>query len=112
MTEPFVVETVADAERQLSRAQQGFAGIAFLFGLVALVVGSFLVANTLAMTLSERTREIGLLRAAGLTARQVLGLFLRQGIALAVLGGVVGVLLGVGLAAADHRFLRSRAPCW
>ena len=32
MTEPFVVETVADAQLQLSRAQQGFAGIAFLFG--------------------------------------------------------------------------------
>ena len=66
MTEPFVVETVADAEQQLGRAQAGFAGIAFLFGLVALVVGAFLVANTLAMTLAERTREIGLLRAAGL----------------------------------------------
>ena len=78
MTEPFVVETVADAQLQLSRAQQGFAGIAFLFGLVALVVGSFLVANTLAMTLSEQTREIGLLRAAGLTGRQVMGLFLRR----------------------------------
>jgi len=52
MTEPFVVETVADQQIQLSRAQAGFAGIAFLFGLVALVVGSFLVANTLAMTLN------------------------------------------------------------
>ena len=78
MTEPFVVETVADAQIQLSRAQQGFAGIAFLFGLVALVVGSFLVANTLAMTLTERTREVGLLRAAGTTSRQVLGLGLHQ----------------------------------
>ena len=39
--------------------------IAFLFGLVALVVGSFLVANTLAMTLSEQTREIGVRMALG-----------------------------------------------
>jgi putative ABC transport system permease protein len=99
MTEPFVVETVADAEQQLGRAQAGFAGLAFLFGLVALVVGAFLVANTLAMTLSERTREVGLLRAAGTTSRQVLGLFLRQGLALGVLGGVVGVLLGIAVAA-------------
>lgn len=59
MAEPFVVETVADAQRQLGRAQEGFAGIAFLFGLVALAVGSFLVANTLAMTLTERTRRSG-----------------------------------------------------
>ena len=107
MTEPFVVETVADAQLQLSRAQQGFAGIAFLFGLVALVVGSFLVANTLAMTLTEQTREIGLLRAAGLTGRQVVGLFLRQGAAVAVIGSLIGVGLGLGLAALIIGFLRS-----
>jgi putative ABC transport system permease protein len=99
MTEPFVVETVADAEQQLGRAQAGFAGLAFLFGLVALAVGAFLVANTLAMTLAERTREVGLLRAAGTTSRQVMGLFLRQGLALGLMGGLVGVLLGVAMAA-------------
>jgi len=107
MREPFIVETVADAERQLSRAQEGFAGIAFLFGLVALAVGSFLVANTLAMTLTERTREIGLLRAAGMTQRQALGLFLRQGSAVAVIGSALGLGLGVGLAALIIGFLRS-----
>jgi putative ABC transport system permease protein len=107
MTEPFIVETVADAQLQLGRAQQGFAGIAFLFGLVALVVGSFLVANTLAMTLTEQTREIGLLRAAGLTSRQVLGLFLRQGVAVATIGSLVGLVLGVGLAGLIIGFLRS-----
>jgi putative ABC transport system permease protein len=107
MTEPFIVETLADAQLQLSRAQQGFTGIAFLFGLVALVVGSFLVANTLAMTLTEQTREIGLLRAAGLTGRQVVGLFLRQGAGVAVTGSVVGLALGVGLAALIIGFLRS-----
>ena len=107
MTEPFVVETVADAQLQLSRAQQGFAGTAFLFGLVALVVGSFLVANTLAMTLTEQTREIGLLRAAGLTGRQVVGLFLRQGAAVAVIGSVLGLAAGVGLASLIIGFLRS-----
>ncbi|HET6746134.1 MAG TPA: FtsX-like permease family protein [Candidatus Limnocylindria bacterium] len=107
LTEPFVVETLADAERQLGRAQAGFSGLAFLFGLVALAVGAFLVANTLAMTLAERTREIGLLRAAGTTSRQVLGLFLRQGIALAVIGAVGGVVLGVVLASLMIAFLQS-----
>ena len=107
LTEPFVVETLADAERQLGRAQAGFSGLAFLFGLVALAVGAFLVANTLAMTLAERTREIGLLRAAGTTSRQVLGLFLRQGIALAAIGGVAGAMLGVLLASLMIAFLQS-----
>jgi putative ABC transport system permease protein len=105
--EPYVVETVADAERQLGRAQAGFAGLAFLFSIVALAVGAVLVANTLGMTVTERTREIGLLRAAGTTARQVLGIFLRQGVALALLGSVAGVVLGLLVAFLVIAFLRS-----
>lgn len=107
MAEPFVVETLADAERQLGRAQAGFSGLAFLFGLVALAVGAFLVANTLAMTVAERTREIGLLRAAGTTSRQVLGLFLRQGLVLAVTGGLLGAAAGLVLANVMIAFLES-----
>jgi putative ABC transport system permease protein len=97
LTEPFVLETVADATAAFERAQAGFSGIAFLLGLVALASGGFLVANTLAMTLAERTREVGLLRAAGATACQVRGLVLRQGVALGILGAGLGVLLGVGI---------------
>lgn len=107
MTEPFVVETLDDAERQLGRAQAGFSGLAFLFGLVSLAVGAFLVANTLAMTVAERTREIGLLRAAGTTSRQVLGLFLRQGVVLAVAGGLLGAAAGLVLANVMIAFLES-----
>jgi putative ABC transport system permease protein len=107
LTEPFSIETVADAADELGRAQQGFAGIAFLFGLVALAVGAFLVANTLAMTLSERTREVGLLRAAGTTSRQVVGIFLRQAAVLGIAGSAVGVVAGIGLAAAMIAFLRA-----
>jgi putative ABC transport system permease protein len=105
LTEPFSVETVADAASDLGRAQQGFAGIAFLFGLVALAVGAFLVANTMAMTLGERTREVGLLRAAGTTSRQVVGIFVRQAAVLGVAGSAVGVVAGIGLAAAMIAFL-------
>ena len=54
LREPFVVETAADAATRFARAQAAFAPIAFLFGLVALVVGAFLVANTMAMTVGER----------------------------------------------------------
>jgi putative ABC transport system permease protein len=107
LEEPFVVETLADAAQQLGSAQSSFASIAFLFGLVALVVGGFLVANSLAMNLAERTREIGLLRAAGATSRQVLGIFLRQGIAIGLLGSIVGLLAGIAIAALMIGFLQS-----
>ncbi len=105
--EPFIVETAADAARQLGRAQAGFAGISFVFGLIALLVGAFLVANTLAMTVTERTREIGLLRAAGATRGQVRGLFLRQGVVIGLIGSILGTALGIGLAALAIGFLHS-----
>ncbi|MEO6059486.1 MAG: FtsX-like permease family protein [Candidatus Limnocylindria bacterium] len=105
--EPFIVETAADAARQLGRAQAGFAGISFVFGLIALLVGAFLVANTLAMTVTERTREIGLLRAAGATRGQVRGLFLRQGVVIGLIGSILGAALGIGLAALAIGFLHS-----
>src|SRR5262245_52554423 len=69
LTEPFVVETAEDASRRFASAQEGFVGVALLFTVVALVVGAFLVGNALAMTVGERTRELGLLRAAGTTSR-------------------------------------------
>jgi len=98
LTEPFVAETPADVAEQFASAQAGFVGVALLFGAVALVVGSFLVGNALAMTVGERTRELGLLRAAGTTSRQVLGIVVRQALALGVLGSAVGVVAGIVLA--------------
>lgn len=106
MTEPFVIETVADAQAQIGRAQGGFVGLAFLFGIIALLVGAFLVANTMSMTLRERMREIGLLRAAGMTARQGMALFGRQAVVIGLIGSLGGVLAGIVLAAVLIGFLR------
>lgn len=107
LAEPFVVETPDDAAERLASAQTSFIGVAFLFGLVALVVGAFLVGNTLAMMVGERTRELGLLRAAGTTSRQVLGIVLRQALAIGVAGSLGGLLVGVLLAGAMVGFLSS-----
>jgi putative ABC transport system permease protein len=107
LDEPYVFETVQDAAAQLASAQAGFAAIAFLFGLIALAVGGFLVANTMTMTLGERTREIGLLRAAGTTGGQVVGIFVRQAVALGLAGSALGVAAGIGLAALMIGFLQS-----
>jgi putative ABC transport system permease protein len=107
LDEPYIVETPADAAARLASAQASFGNVAFLFGLVAMVVGAFLVGNTLAMTVGERTRELGLLRAAGTTSGQVLGIVVRQGIALGVAGAVLGILGGIVLAAGMIGFLSS-----
>lgn len=107
LSEPFVVEKPADVVQRFAVARDAFLGVAVLFGLVALVVGAFLVGNTLAMTVGERTRELGLLRAAGTTSRQVLGLVLRQALILGIGGSLFGVILGIALAWAMTGLLAS-----
>ena len=98
LEEPYVVETPEDTAAQFASAQAGFVGVALVFGLVAVAVGTFLVGNTLAATVGERMRELGLLRAAGTTSRQVLGIVLRQAAVLAIAGSLLGIGLGVLMA--------------
>ncbi|MFJ1653379.1 ABC transporter permease [Streptomyces sp. NPDC088337] len=71
----------------------GFAGIAFL-------VGIFLIINTFSMLVAQRTREIGLMRAIGSSRRQVNRSVLVEALLLGVIGSVLGVGAGVGIAVA------------
>jgi putative ABC transport system permease protein len=65
---------------------------------VALIVGLFLVYNTVTISVIARREEIGMLRALGVTSRQVQWLFLSEAAALGVLGTLLGILLGRVLA--------------
>ena len=65
--------------------------------LMALVVGGLGMANTMVMSVFERTREIGVLRALGWRRSRVLGMIVRESVTLSLLGGAAGVLLGVAL---------------
>jgi ABC-type lipoprotein release transport system permease subunit len=76
----------------LMEALEGMAmGVAGL----AVIIGGIGMTNTLFMSVFERTREIGLLRALGWRRRRVLGLLLGESVTLALLGGLVGIGLGV-----------------
>ena len=54
-------------------------------------------ANTIAMSVRERTREVGVLKVLGFTRETVLGLILTEAVAVSLIGGVVGVVLATGL---------------
>jgi ABC-type antimicrobial peptide transport system permease subunit len=69
--------------------------IAFL----AVLLGGVGMLNAMLMSVLERTREIGVLRALGWRRRQVVGMILREALALGILGGILGLLLGMGLGA-------------
>ncbi len=64
--------------------------------LIALLVAALGIANTMAMSVFERTKEIGVLRAMGWSRRRVMALILAEAGALGLAGGAVGVLLGWG----------------
>jgi putative ABC transport system permease protein len=81
-------ENVADMQYMKSSTW----GIAFL----ALLVGGAGMMNTMVMSVFERTREIGVLRALGWPKRHVLTMILRESLVLSLLGGALGLVTGVG----------------
>ena len=81
--------------------QTATAGIfAILVGVVSmsLVVGGIVIMNIMLMVVSERTREIGLRKALGARRRDIMWQILTESVTLSTFGGVVGIMLGFGLA--------------
>jgi putative ABC transport system permease protein len=79
--------------------------VLLLFSVIVAVLG---IINTLALSVFERTREIGLLRAIGLRRRQLSGMITIEAVATALFGSVLGTLLGLALGAALQRGLVSQ----
>jgi putative ABC transport system permease protein len=73
-------------------------GFLLAFGGIALFVGSFVIANSLSITIAQRTREFATLRTIGASRRQVLVSIIVEGLAVGVLASVVGLFLGFALA--------------
>ena len=63
-------------------------------GAIALLVAAIGIANTMAMSILERTREIGLMKAVGATNRDVLAIFLGEAAGIGFIGGLGGIIIG------------------
>jgi putative ABC transport system permease protein len=81
-------------QNSINALQLGFS----FCGAGALVVGLFLVYNVLSVSVAERRHEIGILRSLGATRSQVCALFLGEAALLGLMGAVLGLPLGIGLA--------------
>ncbi|WP_067688043.1 ABC transporter permease [Nocardia jejuensis] len=107
--EPFVVVQVQDREDfKGAQGQQINTMLAILYGLLALavVIAILGIVNTLALSVVERRREIGMLRAVGMQRPQVRRTIYLESMLIAIFGGVVGVVLGLGLGLGFLRTLR------
>jgi putative ABC transport system permease protein len=108
------VRTAAEVERSDSTMLD--TGLGYLryilgaFGTIALVVGMFIIANTFAMTVGQRMRDFALIRALGMSGRQVSASVLCEAVAVGILGSTSGVLLGAGLVAAATRLVTMSGP--
>jgi putative ABC transport system permease protein len=96
------VKTATAQAKSDSKDVQGFTGvlrwILLGFGGVALFVGSFVIANTLSITIAQRMRELATLRTIGASRRQVLWSVILEAFVIGALASVVGLFLGLALA--------------
>ena len=96
-------QVAADGTAAVRDSMGIFTTVLLVFAGVSVVVGSFVIWNTFNVLVAQRRREVALLRAVGATRRQVLAGVLVEAGVVGVVSGVIGVLLGVGLAPASGR---------
>lgn len=73
---------------------------------IALFVGGLGIMNTMYMSVSERTKEIGIMKALGATKKQILAIYLTESAALGLIGGIIGIALGFGISEAAFYIIR------
>jgi lipoprotein-releasing system permease protein len=103
---PYQIEGWQDANSQLVSALHAQSISTLLIRVVVLAVVVLGIASVLVVSVVQKRREIGILRAMGATRGQVLWVFLLQGALVGALGSVVGLVMAVGMIRAFMHFVR------
>jgi putative ABC transport system permease protein len=102
----FSIRSQADFLTTLGETTQVFTWLLAGIAAVSLLVGGIGIMNIMLVSVTERTREIGIRKAMGATRGVILMQFLIEAVVLSLVGGTVGVALGAGAAATLHRTLQ------
>jgi putative ABC transport system permease protein len=98
--EGYSVQSVVDTEKLITQFISVIEGIVTLFGLIAIIASLFGVVNTMYISVLQRTREIGLMKALGMHRKDISRLFKIEAGLIGLLGGIIGSVLAVGIGTA------------
>ena len=101
----FSVTDMAEITSMLTGINNVLAGLLSSVAAVSLLVGGIGIMNIMLVSVTERTREIGIRLAVGAQARQVLMQFLIEAVVLSLIGGLIGIVTGLSLAWVAARFM-------
>jgi len=96
VADDFNVRDMTEMSKALSSTTDVMTQLLLVVALISLVVGGVGIMNIMLVSVTERTREIGLRMAVGARARDILRQFLVEAVVLCVAGGTLGIALGIG----------------